>query len=86
MRRLAVVVAVLLMAAACTAEPPSPTVGIDQGTSTGTEAVTGTSPIASPDEDLPEVLAFTADVVGGQTFDGGEYAGQDLMLWFWAPW
>lgn len=38
------------------------------------------------DAGLPEALAFTATTVGGGTFDGADHVGQDLMLWFWAPW
>jgi hypothetical protein len=34
----------------------------------------------------PDVLAFTATTVQGQPFDGADYAGLDLMVWFWAPW
>lgn len=29
---------------------------------------------------------FTAPLVDGGTIDAGDYAGQDLVLWFWAPW
>ncbi|MFT5203551.1 MAG: hypothetical protein ACI9C1_002951 [Candidatus Aldehydirespiratoraceae bacterium] len=29
---------------------------------------------------------FTADTYGGGTIDAGDYEGQDLVLWFWAPW
>ena len=29
---------------------------------------------------------FSADLIGGGIFDAGDYEGQDLVLWFWAPW
>lgn len=29
---------------------------------------------------------FTAELIGGGTIDAGDYEGQDLVLWFWAPW
>jgi hypothetical protein len=29
---------------------------------------------------------FVVDQLDGSTFDAGDYAGQDLVLWFWAPW
>lgn len=29
---------------------------------------------------------WTEKTVGGAQFDAGDYAGQDLVLWFWAPW
>jgi hypothetical protein len=31
-------------------------------------------------------LDFTVPAVGGGQIDGGELAGRDLALWFWAPW
>ncbi len=31
-------------------------------------------------------LAFEAQTVTGETVDVGDYAGTDLVLWFWAPW
>jgi hypothetical protein len=35
---------------------------------------------------VPEELRFTADTVGGGRFVGEDHAGEDLALWFWAPW
>lgn len=29
---------------------------------------------------------WTEERVGGGQFDAGDYEGQDLVLWFWAPW
>jgi hypothetical protein len=29
---------------------------------------------------------FIGDTYGGGTIDAGDYEGQDLVLWFWAPW
>ena len=34
---------------------------------------------------VPEVLAFTAPLVGGGTFDGATTAGKPTVFWFWAP-
>jgi hypothetical protein len=31
-------------------------------------------------------LDFTVPAVGGGQVEGGELAGRDLALWFWAPW
>lgn len=33
-----------------------------------------------------ELLAFSAETVGGDQFDGAELAGEPVALWFWAPW
>lgn len=73
MRRLAVLIVTLVLAVAC-AETP--------------EAASSASTSAPPTRDtaVPEALDFQAQTVSGETFEGGEFAGQDLMLWFWAPW
>lgn len=33
-----------------------------------------------------ETLAFTATATDGTTFSGADVVGQDVLLWFWAPW
>lgn len=45
----------------------------------------GTRP-DGPGRAVPEFLDFTAETVRGEPVDGADYAGQDLVLWFWAPW
>ena len=35
--------------------------------------------------DTPEALNWSAELVGGGQLDGGELAGRDVVLWFWAP-
>ena len=35
---------------------------------------------------VPEVLDFSAPRLGGGAVDGSDYVGQDLAIWFWAPW
>lgn len=62
-------------------------------------AATGASPSAAPspqptepsddptdDVEVPRELRFTAPALGGGTIDGSDYAGSDLVIWFWAPW
>jgi hypothetical protein len=34
---------------------------------------------------VPQSLAFSAPQVGGGTIDMAEYAGQPVLMWFWAP-
>lgn len=34
---------------------------------------------------VPDALRFTADLLGGGTFDPAELAGGPVVLWFWAP-
>lgn len=36
-------------------------------------------------DDIPELLRFTAPLVGGGTFDGASLADQPVAFWFWAP-
>lgn len=31
-------------------------------------------------------LAFTAETLGGETFEGERLDGKPAVLWFWAPW
>lgn len=45
-----------------------------------------TSPTFTTAPDAPRELGFTAPRLGGGTVRGGAYAGQDLVIWFWAPW
>lgn len=33
-----------------------------------------------------DLLAFSAETVGGEQFDGADLAGEPVALWFWAPW
>jgi len=33
-----------------------------------------------------DILDFAAPKLGGGTIQGSDYAGQDLAIWFWAPW
>lgn len=33
-----------------------------------------------------DLLSFQAQTVAGGSVDVGDYAGSDLVLWFWAPW
>lgn len=39
------------------------------------------------DDDPDELVPFgTVETVAGDQIDGGQYAGSNLALWFWAPW
>lgn len=37
-------------------------------------------------EDASSSLSFAATAIDGQEVALADYAGQDVMLWFWAPW
>jgi thiol-disulfide isomerase/thioredoxin len=45
------------------------------------------TPAVEPEPvEVPEALTFTATTVDGQSFEGATLAGQDSVLYFWAPW
>ncbi|WP_108666708.1 hypothetical protein [Euzebya rosea] len=80
-------VALALLAAACGSSAPESSVAAPAATSVpaaGTSAAT-TGPV-TPAGDVPEALAFSAATLGGGTFEGASAVGNDLLLWFWAPW
>lgn len=81
-RILSLLLALLLLVAGCAGD------GGDAGT-VATDAAGSADSDPQGDADaaaVPEALRFTATTVDGGTFEGADYAGQDLMLWFWAPW
>ncbi len=53
---------------------------------TGSTAPATTAPDTSTAPvEAPEILRFSAPLVGGGTFDAATVAGTPLALWFWAP-
>ena len=90
MRRLAMLVLTAVLLVGCgsvgtqglagarqSASPP------DDRTSTDAAASAAASSAAPVNGDAP---FGTVPAVGGGQIDGGELAGKDLALWFWAPW
>jgi hypothetical protein len=71
---------------------PAPTAVVPDGPADG-QTDTRPSPTAASNDptaptsavQVPEALQFIAPLVGGGTFDGAEYAGRTVALWFWAP-
>ncbi len=41
---------------------------------------------APPPNETDWPYQFVVDTVDGSTINTGDYAGHDLVLWFWAPW
>ena len=92
MRRLptALLLASALVLAACGGSDDGGAVASDASADTTTTTVDDSAPPtdagSAPAIDVPEELDFVApDVRGGQVV-GSELAGQDLVIWFWAPW
>ena len=90
LRVVAVVVALLLVGSAC-GDGSNDSSTVQDPATTTTEATSPTSEEPSPTthSDSVEVAwshDWTEKTVGGGQFDAGDYAGQDLVLWFWAPW
>lgn len=56
------------------------------GSSAGTEATAPAAESGSSDAAPSSVLDISAETADGTTLNLSDYAGQDLMLWFWAPW
>lgn len=88
---MAVLAATLALTAACASPTPS---GQRRPGATTPETPGGSSPMASPrettapprDVEVPQELRFSAPALSGGTIEGAEYAGRDLVIWFWAPW
>lgn len=53
------------------------------GTDAGDQVVGGD---AGPDPADTDLLDFEATAVDGSTVDVADFAGEDLVVWFWAPW
>lgn len=59
---------------------------VDTAGSTGSTSIsTETSASAPPNAEAPAALQFSAPAVGGGSIDFTQYAGQTVVLWFWAP-
>ena len=48
-------------------------------------AASAPAPTPTPSSPAVQSLAFSAPQVGGGTIDMAAYAGQPVLLWFWAP-
>jgi len=93
MKRLAApILATLLIAAACSTDAETTTAPAEASAAPSSDGASdGASGGASDDAAATGDAAawpftFVADQVDGGTFDAGDYEGQDLVLWFWAPW
>ena len=65
------------------ASAPAPTSG---GAGTGTAAEPTATAAAVAQETRTEILQLDGALLDGQQFDFASTAGNDVLLWFWAPW
>jgi hypothetical protein len=89
-RLIAAVIALTLGAAAC-AEAGTSSVADSPTSPSASPSVTPNGPkptktTVSPGVEVPELLDFEAQLLGGGTFRGADLAGKDVAIWFWAPW
>jgi thiol-disulfide isomerase/thioredoxin len=84
----------MLGLAACGTDTPSTDMGADASQGQETPAPTEPTPSGGATQKTTEPteptavkeLRFTAETVQGEAFDGTTLAGEDAVLWFWAPW
>ena len=55
------------------------------GTPSSANQTTGDASGATGHAAIPELLRFSAPLVGGGAFAGADYAGRATAFWFWAP-
>jgi len=56
------------------------------GSSATTDAAAPAVDAEGGDATRSSLLDISAEAADGTTVNLSNYAGQDLMLWFWAPW
>jgi peroxiredoxin len=56
------------------------------GSDDGAEPENGAEPSKNDGVFVPDELDFATQTVDGADFEGASLAGQDAVLWFWAPW
>lgn len=78
----AAVAGTALALAACGGGDPS-TVDVASPADTATDE---TNADGSGPDPVAELLDFQASAVDGSTVDVSAMAGDDLVIWFWAPW
>lgn len=82
---LGLAVGVVALAASC-AEPTAPPASMP-GPAGAAAGATSPPPAATEVQvEVPPELRFTVPRLGGGTVRGADFAGHDLVMWFWAPW
>jgi thiol-disulfide isomerase/thioredoxin len=68
-------VAAVLLAAGCGSADPDPQASEASGDAAAASSGSTTTP-----------LTFSSTTTAGEGFDAADLAGEDVVLWFWAPW
>lgn len=83
-RRLLLLLVVGLVLIGCRG---STSVDASDGDATGATSTVTSEPALADGTSAGQAAPFgTVTLVDGASLDGAEYAGDDLALWFWAPW
>jgi ABC-type glycerol-3-phosphate transport system substrate-binding protein len=85
-RRLASLLAAAALLAACGSDPEPVATAEATNTTGATAPTTATSGTDETPTEVPEALDFVAPDLRGGEVVGADLAGQDVVLWFWAPW
>jgi hypothetical protein len=64
----------------------STSMDVSDGATGSTGTVTSEPAVAESSSAGGAAPFGTVTLVDGASLDGAEYAGDDLALWFWAPW
>lgn len=96
-RLAALLVALAVLASACSGSPATNQDAAEPTTSSSSAApsaavttpsspATTSSAAQTPSAAVPEILDFEGRTVAGAEFAGASVAGKPVVLWFWAPW
>lgn len=96
---LALIVVIVLIIAGCSSAEDEATATAAGAAATTVDSVEGADDATTPPTESepepeptpadvlpPETFEGQATTVSGETFELSGLAGQDLILWFWAPW
>ena len=83
---LAVAAGVAMVAAACGGAAETPTESAAESATTTSDAGSESTTAQTTPPVQPTGLVGEFSTIGGATFDLGDLEGEDVVLWFWAPW
>ena len=68
------------------AAAPTTAAPVETATTAAAAQAPATTTAAAPVETRPEILLLDTSQVDGQPFELAAAVGNDVLLWFWAPW